>query len=260
MAYKQLKLWFDEELAAMLANKIQPIHPPFPTKHFIQEVKKGVNDLELKDRVELIGDLLHQLIAKDFKKNWKILQQILGDENEEEVGMFKKGYWVMPIAKLVEKYGLEDFELSMEAIEEITKRNTGEYTIRPFIEKNPQKTMQRMELWSKNKNKHVRRLASEGCRPRLPWAPKLSIFIQDPRPILPILENLKSDPSKYVQKSVANNLNDILKDNYDIGIKVIKNWSHPNSTSPQKWIIKHALRNQLKQENQEAIEIINSLK
>lgn len=260
MAYKQLKLWFDEELAVMLANKIQPIHSSFKKKYFIQEVKKGVDDLELKDRVELIGDLLHQLLTKDFKKNWDVLEQILGDENEKEVGMFKNGYWIMPIAKLVEKYGLEDFELSMKAIEEITKRNTGEYTIRPFIEKYPQKTMKRMELWSKNENKHVRRLASEGCRPRLPWAPKLSMFIQNPHPILPILENLKNDPSKYVQKSVANNLNDILKDNYDIGINRIKKWSHSTPSSPQKWIIKHALRNQLKQKNQEAIEIINRLK
>ena len=119
--------------------------------------------------------------------------------------------------------------------------------------------MKKMLQWSKNKNKHVRRLASEGCRPKLPWATKLQIFIDDPSPILPILENLKDDPSKYVQKSVANNLNDILKDNFSIGIEVLKRWANQNPSSQRKWIIKHALRNQLKQKNLEALEIMEKL-
>ncbi len=259
MAYKQLKLWFDEELAKMLADKIQPLHPEFNKRQFIQKVKKGVTPLELKDRVELMADLLQQYISKDFESSWKILEQILGEENEKETGMFTEGYWIMPIAKFVEKYGLEEFTISMKAIEEITKRNTGEYTIRPFIEKYPKRTMKKMLRWSKNKNKHVRRLASEGCRPKLPWASKLQIFIDDPSPILPILENLKDDDFKYVQKSVANNLNDILKNNYSVAIDILKKWTNQNPTSSRKWIIKHALRNQLKQKNPEALEIIKQL-
>lgn len=259
MAYKQLKLWFDKELAKMLANKIQPIHPDFNKRQFVQKVKKGVTSLELKDRVELICDFLQQYISKDFESSWNILEQILGEENEKETGMFTEGYWIMPIAKFVEKYGLDDFNISMKAIEEITKRNTGEYTIRPFIKKYPNRIMKKMLQWSKNKNKHVRRLASEGCRPKLPWATKLQIFIDDPSPILPILENLKDDPSKYVQKSVANNLNDILKDNFSIGIEVLKRWANQNPSSQRKWIIKHALRNQLKQKNLEALEIMEKL-
>ena len=259
MAYKQLKLWFDEELAKMLADKIQPLHPDFNKRQFIQEVKKGVISLELKDRVELIADLLQQYISKDFESSWNLLEQILGEENEKETGMFTEGYWIMPMAKFVEKYGLEDFDISMKAIEEITKRNTGEYTIRPFIEKYPKRTMKKMLRWSKNKNKHVRRLATEGCRPKLPWASKLQIFIDDPSPILPILENLKDDNSKYVQKSVANNLNDILKNNYPVAIDILKEWTNQNSPPPRRWIIKHALRNQLKQKNPEALEIIKQL-
>jgi len=188
-----------------------------------------------------------------------LLEQILGEENEKETGMFTEGYWLMPIAKFVEKYGLDDFNVSMKAIEEITKRNTGEYTIRPFIEKYPKRTMKKMLRWSKNKNKHVRRLASEGCRPKLPWASKLQLFVDDPNPILPILENLKDDNSKYVQKSVANNLNDILKDNYPIAINMIKKWANDNPTLERKWIIKHALRNQLKKKNTVAISIMGKL-
>jgi len=166
--------------------------------------------------------------------------------------MFSNFYWIMPIAKYVEKYGLDDFEISMQAIMEITKRNTSEYTIRPFIEKYPQRTMTQMLEWSTHSNFHVRRLASEGGRPRLPWASKLDMFIENPSPLLPILENLKDDSSKYVQKSVANCINDILKDNLEIAKGLIENWVQ-NPTKDRTWIIKHALRNLLKKEDEWAI-------
>ena len=104
--------------------------------------------------------------------------------------MFTNFYWVMPIAKYVEKYGLDDFDVSMNDLEEITKRNTDEYAIRPFQEVYPEKTLMQMKAWSLDKNKHLRRLASEGLRPRLPWATKIQVFIDDPTPLLPIVENL----------------------------------------------------------------------
>ena len=112
-----------------------------------------------------------------------------------------------------------------------------------------------MLKWSKNKNVHVRRLSSEGLRPRLPWAKKLEQFIDDPTPILPILENLKKDESMFVKKSVANNLNDILKDNYSVGIRILKKWSKTKNKDTQ-WIIKHALRNEIKKENPEAVKLV----
>ena len=111
-----------------------------------------------------------------------------------------------------------------------------------------------MKKWSKDKNVHIRRLSSEGVRPRLSWSQKLDEFIDDPAPIIPILENLKDDKSLFVKKSVANNLNDILKDNYDIGIKVLKIWCKTKNPDT-KWIIKHALRNEIKKENPEAIKL-----
>ncbi len=116
-----------------------------------------------------------------------------------------------------------------------------------------------MKLWSKDKNKHVRRLASEGVRPRLPWATKLDQFIENPKPILPILNNLKDDHSKYVQKSVANCINDILKDNSEIGKALIDKWN-VKPTKERKWIIKHALRNLLKANNKWALKVIKELK
>jgi len=134
----------------------------------------------------------------------------------------------------------------MKLIEEITKRNTGEYAIRPFIKSNPQRTLAVMEDWSKNSNKHIRRLSCERFRPRLPWAKKLDMFIENPLPLFPVLNNLKDDTSKYVQKSVDNCISDILKDNKEIGLQLIEEWKIENMGKERKWIIKHALRNLVK--------------
>ncbi|BFP43343.1 DNA alkylation repair protein [Flavobacteriaceae bacterium GF1] len=255
MAYKQLKLWFDRDLAVLLADKLLSNGVQFDKDAFVHIATQGLDDLELKGRVEYIADALYQHLPFDYQEAISRLVAILGPENEKETGMFKEFYWVMPIAKYVEKYGLVNFDVSMHAIYEITKRNTGEYTIRPFLEKRPQKTLSLLEQWAKDPNKHVRRLASEGVRPRLPWAGKLDQFIQDPTPILPILENLKDDPSKYVQKSVANCINDVLKDNPKVGKTLIESWA-TNSTKERKWIIKHALRNLVKANEGWAVKIV----
>ncbi len=256
MTYKKLKYWFDKELAELLANKILQIEPKFQKNDFVRSIEAKVESLELKDRVEIIADELYCYLREDFLSGISILTNILGPENKNETGMFTDFYWIMPIAKYVEKYGLNDFDKSMIAIEEITKRNTGEYTIRPFLEKDIEKTIQQMFIWSGNKNKHVRRLSSEGVRPRLPWAKKLDIFINDPRPIIPILNNLKDDNSKYVQKSVANCLNDIFRDNFEIGMQVIEDWNTEKISNERKWIIKHSLRNLIKAGNEWAKGIV----
>jgi len=246
MAYKKLKLWFDADLAKSLAQKTVKVYPSFQSDEFIKNITSKINLLELKDRVEVFADGFHLFLTKDYEKNIIILTKILGKENQEETGMFLNYYWIMPIAKYVEKYGLDNFDVSMNAIKEITKRNTSEYAVRPFLRKYPKQTLAKMLVWSHHKNKHIRRLASEGVRPRLPWATKLQEFIDNPALILPILENLKDDSSKYVQKSVANCINDILKDNFSVGQKLVEKWTQ-NPTNQRKWIVKHAIRNYRKQ-------------
>ena len=258
MAYKKLKYWFDKDLAILLSDKIRKHYPKFDDKGFVRKIAGGIENLELKDRVELIADVLHSKLPSDYSQAIKLLLKILGPENEKETGMFTEGYWLMPIAKYVEKYGLDHFSISMNAIKEITKRHTGEYCIRPFITRYPKKTLSMMAKWSLDSNVHVRRLSSEGLRPRLPWAGKLDQFIDNPKPIIAIIDNLRDDGSKFVQKSVANNLNDILKDNYEIGIETIKKWSK-GAGQNRKWIIKHALRNLLKKQNPDAKKIIENL-
>lgn len=255
MAYKQLKLWFDKDLAKLLSKKIKTVDPDFNSRSFISRIDQQVGSLELKDRVELIADELYNQMKGAYRSKVQLLMSILGPKNEKETGMFSEYYWVMPIAKFVEKYGLDDFTTSLNAIEEITQRNTGEYAIRTYLIKAQGKTLKRMNQWSKHPNSHVRRLASEGGRPRLPWASKLDSFIADPRPLLPILEQLKDDPSKYVQKSVANCLNDILKDNYIIGQELINKWLQDTPSPQCAWIIKHALRVLIKKKDPWALNI-----
>ena len=198
--YKQVKYYFDKDLAMMLADKIFSIYSGFRKKVFVKEIDLAVKDQELKQRVETIADALSRQLSSDYIEAINILAEILGPENGKETGMFKEGYWLMPVAFYVEKYGKEHFEESVRLIEEISKRHTGEYAIRPFLVAYPQKTFKIMERWSKSKNVQVRRLASEGLRPRLPWAKRIDLFSDDPSPVILILENLKSDKSAYVRK------------------------------------------------------------
>jgi 3-methyladenine DNA glycosylase AlkC len=255
MAYKPLKLWFDDELAVLLSSKLKGVDTPFDESQFIKHARADhLHHLELKDRVEYFADLLEASTSGTYIEKNRCFIKALGPKNHKEEGMFKAYYWIMPIAKWVEKYGLDDFKTSMNIIEEITKRNTGEYAIRPFIEKYRLESMNQLYTWSKHPNKHVRRLCSEGPRPRLPWAKKLSIFIEDPSPLLPILEALKDDNSRYVQKSVANCINDILKDNPAVATSLLEAWSN-NATENTKWIIKHAVRNLRKKNDGWALQL-----
>ena len=165
---KKAKLWFDKQLAQRLADKLEPHYTPFDRTRFVEAVEEGVDGLELKARVAFIADSLREHLPDDYEKAVAILVKSLGPENPNETGMFTDFYWVMPYAAFVETYGLENLEASLSAIAEITKRNTGEFAIRPFLERCPDEAFGRTLEWSRSDNFHLRRLASEGTRPRLP--------------------------------------------------------------------------------------------
>jgi 3-methyladenine DNA glycosylase AlkC len=253
--HKKLKYYYDKELAKLLAGKIKDPFPEFDDITYIKKVSISVDELELKARVEIFADCLHEFLPSNYKKAVSILVKILGPENKKETGMFTEGYWLMPVAYFIEKYGTADLGTSVNAIAEITKRHTGEYAVRPFLKKHTKKMLVQMKKWSNEKNVHLRRLACEGVRPRLPWAKRLDEFIESPELIMPILENLKEDESKFVQKSVANCMNDILKDNYDMAMSVLGKWASSDNKNT-KWIVKHALRNEIKKKNPGALELI----
>lgn len=232
---------FGGNLAELLTEKIRVVYPDFQGNNFVKEVAQKVVELTYTQRVGVIAELLQKYLPADYKKALQILVAILGEENPNETGMFTHYYWILPIGKFVELYGLEHFELSIKAIEEITKRNTGEYCIRPYIRKYPEKTLAIMEKWAKSPNFHLRRLASEGLRPKLPWASKLDTFIENPAPVFRILELLKEDEILFVKKSVANHLTDWLKVNKEAVLSLILRWKTSENPHTQ-WIIKRATR------------------
>ena len=168
----------------------------------------------------------------------------------------------MPYCNYVGEYGVDPkfnngvdpFELSMKVQYELTQRFTCEFSIRPFINKHETQTMDVLYQWMLDSNPHVRRLTSEGTRPRLPWATKIDSFVKDPSPSLPILEQLKNDSDLYVRRSVANHVGDIAKDHIYLALSLCESWL-TDASKELKWVILHALKNPVKKGNQEAIEL-----
>ncbi len=232
---------FGANLAELLAKKILAAYPAFDSKRFIQDTKNQTKGKTYTQRVVVIAELLKSYLPNNYEESLSILMQILGEENPNQTGMFTNFYWLLPVGKFVELFGLENFENSINAIAEITKRNTGEYAIRPYIRKYPSKTLQVMQQWATSSNFHLRRLASEGLRPKLPWATKLDTFNNNPECVFQILELLKEDEIMFVKKSVANHLTDWLKVNPEATMPLIERWKRSNNKHTQ-WIIKRATR------------------
>ena len=233
--------YFNHNLAILLSEKILKVDAGFDSEAYIHSVKAKCPPLSYTMRIKLHAEELRKHLPEDYAVALNILNSILGPENPNETGMFTNYYWILPIGKFTELYGLDDYDISLKAIGEITKRNTGEYAIRPYIRMYPKKTIKIMKRWSASKNFHLRRLASEGLRPKLPWSSKLDTFVENPKPVFEILETLKEDPIKFVQKSVANHLTDYLKVNYDPTRDLILKWRESDNPYTQ-WIIKRATR------------------
>lgn len=232
---------FGEHLAHLLGEKIIAIYPNFDLNRYVNIITCECIDMSYTKRIILHAETLKILLPDHYPEALRILLWTLGEENLNETGMFKEYYRIMPIGKFVEMYGLDSFDESIGAIEEITKRNTWEYAIRPFLRTYPERTIVVMQQRALSPNFHLRRLASEGCRPKLPWSTKLDRFIEDPTPVFLILERLIADPIKFVQKSVANNLSDYLKVNKDATVMFIKQFVKSDNKHT-KWILKHATR------------------
>jgi 3-methyladenine DNA glycosylase AlkC len=248
---------FNPELVALMGKRIQAVSPQFNEESFYKSIVPKLEPLSLSERSFLICESLKKHLPQEYKKAIEILLSTFDKvvKTSEMTGF--EGFYFMPIAKYVSVYGLEkeDFDISMNALIEITKRFTSEDAIRPFIRKYPKQIFKNLYEWSADENVHVRRLVSEGTRARLPWSSVLREFIIDPSPVLDLLEELKQDPELYVRRSVANNLNDIAKDHPQLVVKTLKRWKTINDKGTQ-WIISHASRTLLKQGLPEALELL----
>lgn len=254
-----LKHYFGLELAERLAGLIQQHHSDFPADAFIAAVAEKTESLELKGRVAVIAEQLQRALPSSYPEAILILLKIVGPENETEQGMFTNGYFLMPVAYFVEKYGLEHFDISMNALYEITKRHTSEYAIRPFLERYPDDCMKQLKFWQRDPNLHVRRLVSEGPRPRLPWAKWIGVLKDDPVHNLSLLDPLLNDPSLYVRKSVANHLNDLTKDYKAVTLDWLRDRIERGEPHVG-WVAHHGLRSLIKSGDRNAIDLLKLLK
>lgn len=226
--------------------------PAFDSAGFVKAAGRRLNTLELKARSNQITEAMRLYLPEAFPDAAEILLHSLAEDQAcaiSEMAISEKGIagWaITPMADYVGLYGQQHFDLSMSLLKEMTKRASSEFGIRYLIEADQQRALNHLNDWAQDSNYHVRRLVSEGSRPRLPWGMQLTRFVKDPVPLLPLLEQLKDDESEYVRRSVANSLNDIAKDHPDLVAKVARRWLKGASVERQK-LVRHACRTLIKQ-------------
>lgn len=239
---------FSQSLVRTIGYHLQKYIADFDRSGFEREILKTLNDLELKQRMQLIADQLHLVLPSDNEQRASILLAILHPDidakNSDEQGICAWG--TLPLTLVVGQHGLDDFENSLELLKKMSSYFSSEFAIRYFLLKDQKRALKTIKKWIKEKNHHARRLVSEGTRPRLPWAMQLPSLINDPAPLLPILKSLRDDESEYVRRSVANHLNDIAKDNPDLVGEIANDWMKGANNNRQK-LVRHACRSLIKQ-------------
>ncbi|WP_322176553.1 DNA alkylation repair protein [Acutalibacter caecimuris] len=227
-----------------LSQKMLLVMPGFDEKKFRHSLIGKLDDKELFARLDCMVDAMEESMAGDYTEIIRGFFDMLGPPLEKPEGMFKLGWWLWPVGRYVELHGNENWVLSLSFLKELTKRFTGEYAIRPLLQEHPKEVMDELIRWTEDENVHVRRLASEGVRNRLPWSPRLSVALDEFERYSTILTKLKDDPERFVQKSVGNNLNDLYKDAPEKADFIIAQWEKMGESKAQDWIIRHGRRNQ----------------
>ena len=247
-----LKNLFNEKLIHEFSAILSKTTNNFDDESFKKAVLNSTwKTLELKERMRHITHAMHIHIEGSFEnQSTVILNSIIEMECN---GRKEMSIEFMFLPDFIEVYGIDHLETSIKAMEKITQFTSCEFAVRPFVLKYPKEMISQMSTWSKHAHASVRRLATEGCRPRLPWAMALPFLKKDPTPILSILECLKNDTSESVRRSVANNLNDISKDNPEIVLKIAEKWK--GKSLELDWLVKHACRTLLKQGSSDVMQL-----
>lgn len=257
-----LKHLLGAEAIDCLAQNILLVYPKFNEDTFRQTASNGLEPLGILDRGQHLARALRLSLPEKYSTAVKILLASLTPPliRTDDLGLAV--FFYLPHVFFIAEYGLEpeenggqdSFEISMKAQYELTKRFSAEFSIRPFLIRHQERTLSRLLEWVSDPDPHVRRLCSEGTRPRLPWATRIPAFISNPEPVLPILEALKNDQNLYVRRSVANHLGDIAKDHPELVFKICERWLI-ESSNEVKWLIRHALRHPAKKGNKAALQI-----
>ena len=239
---------FNEARYRKMARDVAAVHPRFDQKRFLSLTLPDLAPLSLLQRLRRATEALRETLPDDYAKALDILRRV--------APTFGEGFTALVLPDFVGLHGRGDFDRSLDALKFFTPFGSSEFAVREFLRLDLTRTLRVMEKWARDENEHVRRLASEGCRPRLPWSFKLTTLIADPSPVAKILETLKADPSLYVRKSVSNHLNDITKDHPAWVLDRIEAWDrgHPHTA----WIAKRALRTLIKKGDRRALGVIGA--
>jgi 3-methyladenine DNA glycosylase AlkC len=231
-----LKDMFNKKFYNRLALEFTRADKNFPAEEFIKDVTGGLDEMSLNQRLRHTTVTMKKYLPADYKRSLDIMYEVIPG--------FKSHYTCFIFPDFVGQYGHDHVRLSLHALKEFTKFGTSEFAIREYLKRDLQGTLKVMNKWADDKNVHVRRLASEGSRPRLPWSFSLPGIMNNPELTRPILEKLKGDDELYVKKSVANHLNDFSRTSTDWMLNLIGGWDKKDENTA--WIIKHASRTLIK--------------
>jgi len=238
-----------------LAEAVAGAWPGFDKAGFLEEANSGLDDLELKDRVLHIIAVMNGHLPSDYPQALETVIRAGERFPPGRSGDSLAGFAAWPLIDWVGEFGLSHFDASLSALRKLTSLFSAEFAVWPFLIKDTDRALGHLQSWLDDPDDHVRRLVSEGSRPRLPWGQRLPMFVRDPSPVIELLNRLKDDPAQYVRRSVANNLNDIAKDHPTAVVRVCRAWKK-GASDERKWVIRHALRTLVKQGNKGALKVL----
>jgi len=248
-----LKDLLDRGAIDCLAHNLTLALPSFDAEAFQVLARTDLAPLGILQRGQHLARVLRTYLPKRYDDAIAVLLRSLTAPHSETADLGLGVFFYLPHTCFVGTYGLDaehnggkdPFSTSMRAQYELTRRFTAEFSIRPFLIRWPERTLAQLLQWTRDPDPHVRRLCSEGTRPRLPWATRIPGLVKDPSPVIPLLEKLKDDADLYVRRSVANHVGDIAKDHPDLAFQLCERWLD-GASAERKWLIRHAVRHPAK--------------
>lgn len=257
-----LKTLLGDEAVECLAHNLRVALPEFQRAAFRRTALAGLEPLAILQRGVHLARAMRAHLPPVYAEAVDVILRSLTPPNTATKDLGLAVFFYLPHVYFISTYGLDPennggrdpFAVSMRAQYELTRRFSAEFSIRAFLIRWPERTLAQLLEWTRDSDPHVRRLCSEGSRPRLPWAQRIPGFVKDPRPVLPILEALKDDPELYVRRSVANHVGDIAKDHPALALEICERWL-AGASEERRWVIRHALRHPAKKGNRAALRL-----
>lgn len=251
---------FNHDKVDQLAAELCVVYPTFDARAFVDTATSRFPELELKQRIAWIADCLETHLPDEFRRAVNVIVRSLPTPCDPTLTDGDFGDFIYaPYAEYVARHGrtLEHLSFALAALRELTTRFSAEFAIRPFITTFPDETRRTLIGWTTDPHYHVRRLCSEGTRPKLPWAKRLAVPVDY---ALPLLDNLYADPTRYVTRSVANHLNDISKLDPDLALNTLRRWKDTRQAYPKPseldYVVRHAARTLIKRGDPRAVELL----